>query len=157
MLWLTSCPILKISKPPYIDISVLIILKLKHYNTFGSDYGQESMLEAAGGETYFQAPPATAAEATKGGNTLVRKAIDKSNDLKMIRDLGGSPNMAAKRHVKFRPFYELTKKAYETQERMRASFGRNADAIFGKAGLFGRKGGLVTSKQGRETFFNILM
>lgn len=65
--------------------------------------------------------------------------------------------MAVKRHVKFRPFYELTKKAYETQERMRASFGRNADAIFGKAGLFGRKGGLVTSKQGRETFFNILM
>ncbi|GHV31839.1 hypothetical protein FACS1894167_14540 [Synergistales bacterium] len=33
MLWLTSCPILKISKPPYIDISVLIILKLKHYNS----------------------------------------------------------------------------------------------------------------------------
>ncbi|GHV31366.1 hypothetical protein FACS1894167_13650 [Synergistales bacterium] len=31
MLWLTSCPILKISKPPYIDISVLIILKLKYY------------------------------------------------------------------------------------------------------------------------------
>ncbi|GHV31058.1 hypothetical protein FACS1894167_12840 [Synergistales bacterium] len=47
MLWLTSCPILKISKPPYIDISVLIILKLKHYTTArGSHVDPDALNEA---------------------------------------------------------------------------------------------------------------
>ncbi|GHV54749.1 ATP-dependent DNA helicase RecG [Synergistales bacterium] len=53
MLWLTSCPILKISKLPYIDISVLITLKLKHYISADTYETVCSFLNRYGGDIYL--------------------------------------------------------------------------------------------------------
>jgi hypothetical protein len=125
-------------------------------STFQTDYGMESVLDAASGGKYFQgAAQAVSSRTTKGGVEVRTPVRDTSNDTVMM-DLLNSPNVVAQRHAKFRPFLKMGKDAEALQEKLRARGSRWADKIWGKPEFFGRKGGLVTEAQ-RETFANILI
>ena len=107
------------------------------------------------GGTFYQSPAQVNSRTTKSGVEVRAPARDKSNDTGPM-DLLNSPNVVAERHAKFRPFYRMAKDAYERQEKLRADFSRYGDKIWGKPGVLGRKGGLVSEAQ-RETFSNILI
>ncbi|MDO4786026.1 MAG: hypothetical protein Q4A13_03710, partial [Fretibacterium sp.] len=108
---------------------------------FGDIYGAE---DVRSGE---KIPDGMVRTERKSGITVDKKARDTSNDTRMM-DLFNSPNVVARRHAKFRPFFSLGKEAVEKQEKMRANWNRAVDAIYGRKG----RGGLL--KKDQVSLFN---
>lgn len=111
---------------------------------FGDIYGAEDVKAGTNAPAQTQG---TVTTRTRKGVEVERKVRDTSNDTRMM-DLLNSPNVVAKRHGKFRPFFGMAKEAVEKQERMRSNWNKAVDAIYGRKG----RGGLL--KKDQVSLFN---
>ena len=106
---------------------------------FGDIYGAEDVKAGTNDPVKTQG---TVTTKTRGGVEVDTKVRDTSNDTRMM-DLFNSPNVVAKRHAKFRPFFGMAKEAVEKQERMRSNWNKAVDAIYGRKS----RGGLLSKEQ----------
>jgi hypothetical protein len=102
--------------------------------------------------------PARSTNITKKGNvTTVDQTPDRSDTLTIQERIINSPNRIAQWYPKFKAYFDMGVTAVRQQNRDRKQYQHSIDKVFGKPGLFGRKGGLVTTEADRKALTELLL